>query len=141
MLIQNIYCENTRLEEESVKPLEIVYCYSTPQRSHTTPGSSSQGDTVQSVGAGISRGSCWQSAPNFPVSSVNGLFTALTNARSCINPFSTNPTPSLDQLPPESPDSTGRSAHRPAVTGTRPGLAAASPGDGWLVSRLLPGRS
>lgn len=47
--IENIYCENTRLEEESVKPLETVYCYSTPQRSHTTPGASSQGDTVQSV--------------------------------------------------------------------------------------------
>lgn len=47
--IENIYRENTRLEEESVKPLEAVYCYSTPQRSHSTPGASSQGDTVQSV--------------------------------------------------------------------------------------------
>lgn len=46
--------------------------------------------------------------------------------------------PSLEQLPPrkapsESADSTGRSAPRPAVTGTRLSLAAA-PGDGWLVS-------
>lgn len=49
LLTENIYFENTRLEEESVKPLEIVYCYSTPRRSHTAPGSSSHGGTAQSV--------------------------------------------------------------------------------------------
>lgn len=37
LLIQNTPCANTRLEEESVEPLEPVYCHSTAQRSQPTP--------------------------------------------------------------------------------------------------------
>lgn len=79
--------------------MEPIYCHRTAQRPQPTPSSSFQGDPAQAVGAGISGGSCGQSAPNFPVGSVNGLSTVLRNGRSCINPFSTSPAPSLQPLP------------------------------------------
>lgn len=127
MLIQNIYCENTRLGEESEGPLGPVYCSSTPQRSHATPGASSQGDAAQSAWCRISRGSCWQSAPNFPVSSVNGPSAVLTKRGAALTPSALTPLPS-------GPASTLERRQHPALsslpgtTGTRPSLAAASPG-------------
>lgn len=82
-----------------MEPLEPVYCHSTAQRSRPTPGSSSQGDPAQAAGAGTGRGSCGQSAPNFPAGSVNGLSTVGMNGRGCTNPFSTSLAPSPHPLP------------------------------------------
>lgn len=76
---------------------------------------------TQAVGAGISRGSCGQPAPNFPVGSLNGLSTVAIHGRNCINPFSTSPAPS---------------PHPPG-----PGLASAQQPWGGAGSLLLPGRS
>lgn len=73
-------------------------------------------------GAGIRRGSCWQSAPNFPVSSVNGLFTVLTNPRGCVNPFSTNPAPSWTNFHPRAHTALA------SITTTQYSLTAASLG-------------
>lgn len=127
MLIQNVYCENTRLGGESEGPLGQVYCSSTPQRSHATPGASSQGDAAQSAWCRISRGSCWQSAPNFPVSSVNGPSAVLTKRGAALTPSALTPLPS-------GPASTSQRRQHPALsslpgtTGTRPSLAATSSG-------------
>lgn len=65
LLTENIYFENTRLEEESVKPLEIVYCYSTPRRSHTAPGSSSHGGTAQCLLQGLEEEAAGDLLPTF----------------------------------------------------------------------------
>lgn len=68
LLIQNTPCANTRLAEESVEPLEAVYCHychSTAQRSQPTPGPSSQGDPHKLFGQGLAEEAAANLLPTF----------------------------------------------------------------------------
>lgn len=135
LLAANIYFENTSLEEESVKPLETVYCSSTARGVHAAPGSSSPGDSAQCLLQGVEG------------EAAGDLLPAICSQLSCrevsVRPlFGTHrgreqPEP-LQHCPNAAPAGQGAQREQLSTPASRHSISTASPGGGLLVPPLLP---